>query len=187
MSGRGAPRRRRPWITMADVEERITTDRLELSPVAPDDIPAIAALRMDPDMRRFLGGVLDAQAAEERARSVVGTAGYWAVRQAGGPTVVGLISLTPRGETLELSYEFATPHWGRGIASEAAAAVLSCCGSGKRVVAITQARNRASRRLLERLGFIEREQFTEFGEEQCLYKRPLVEGPSTGTGRPGPG
>jgi len=167
---------------MERVEERITTDRLELLPVVPDDVPAIAALRMDPDVRQFLGGVLDAQAAQERARSVVGTTGYWAVREPGEPSVVGLISLTPRGETLELSYEIATPYWGRGIANEAAAAVLARCGSEERVVAITQAKNRASRRLLERLGFIERERFTEFSEEQCLYERPLVEGPSTGTG-----
>ncbi len=182
MSDRGAPRRSRPSITMGDVEERITTDRLELSPAEPADVPAIAALRMDPDVRQFLGGVLDAQAAEERARSVVGMAGCWAVRMAGATSVAGLISLTPRGETLELSYEFATLYWGQGIASEAATAALARCGSGERVVAITQAKNRPSRRLLERLGFIDRERFTEFGEEQCLYERPLVEGPLTGTG-----
>ena len=164
------------------MEERITTDRLELLPVAPDDVPAIAALRMDPDVRRFLGGILDAQTAEERARSVVSTAGHWAVRMAGAPSVAGLISLSPRGETLELSYEFATPYWGQGIACEAAAAVLARWGSEERVVAITQSKNRASRQLLERLGFIERELFIEFGEEQCLYERPLVEGASTGTG-----
>lgn len=167
---------------MAGVDERITTDRLELSLVAPDDVPAIAGLRMDPDVRQFLGGVLDAHAAEERARSVVGTAGYWVVRIAGAPSAVGLISLTPRGESFELSYEFATPHWGQGLASEAARAVLDRCGSAERVVAITQAKNQPSRRLLEGLVFIERERFIEFGEEQCLYERPLVEGPSTGTG-----
>jgi RimJ/RimL family protein N-acetyltransferase len=182
MSDRGAPRRRRPWITMAGVEERIATDRLELSPVEPDDLPAIAALRMDPDVRQFLSGVLDAQTAQERAGSVVGMAGCWAVRQAGAASVVGLISLTPPGETLELSFEFASFYWGRGIPSEAATAVLARCGSGERVVAITQARNQPSRRLLERLGFIEGYRFTEFGEEQCFYERPLVDGPSTRTG-----
>jgi RimJ/RimL family protein N-acetyltransferase len=65
---------------MADVDERITTDRLDLSPIALDDVPTIAALHMDPDVRLFLGGPVNADAAEERARFGVGAEGFWLVR-----------------------------------------------------------------------------------------------------------
>ena len=62
----------------------------------------------------------------------------------------------PAWRTYELRFVFHPDHWGHGYATEAAAALLDHCFRGlqaHRVVARCDPRNRASSRLLTRLGF----------------------------------
>jgi RimJ/RimL family protein N-acetyltransferase len=44
----------------------------------------------------------------------------------------------------------------------------------EQVIAVTQAANTASLRLLARLGFVERERFVEFDADQVLLMSPVV-------------
>jgi RimJ/RimL family protein N-acetyltransferase len=89
---------------------------------------------------------------------------------------IGMCGFVKR-ETLpdvDLGFAFLPEYWGRGYAFEAAAATMAFGGSTlglKRVVAITAQDNRASIRLLERLGF-RFERLLRLGddaEELCLY------------------
>ncbi|MET8336384.1 GNAT family N-acetyltransferase [Streptosporangium canum] len=93
---------------------------------------------------------------------------------AGTDMVTGFCDLgrTSKGD-LELSCAFLPEHWGVGYAREACAAVLAWAFENvpntDRVVAITQAANLPSIRLLESLGMIKADEFVEFGAPQVMY------------------
>jgi ribosomal-protein-alanine N-acetyltransferase len=105
----------------------------------------------------------------ERARGLVadGVAaarasglGLWTVRRRGAEEIVGFCGLMPNaaGE-VELLYGLAPACWGQGLATEAARAVLRHAFDDlglRRVVAATDPPNRASIRVLERLGMAPR-------------------------------
>ena len=79
----------------------------------------------------------------------------------------------PLARVLELSYELLPEHWGRGLAGEALAAALDWVWSNtedESLVAVTQAANRRSRELLERLGFVADTEFEEFGAPQLQLR-----------------
>jgi len=162
--------------------ETLRTDRLVLRPWTPDDAPAVLDIYSRWDVMRFVGvapRVLEHphEAAEriERWRAVDdGTHGVWAVVEraaaagaapTGEGVPVGTILLKPipasgtgeppqpSGDT-EIGWHFHPHVWGRGYATEAAAAVLAHAferGLG-RVVAVTHADNTASQAVCRRIG-----------------------------------
>lgn len=79
------------------------------------------------------------------------------LRGDGAPTLVGAVGLgrAPDGE-LELGYWIARPWWGRGIATEAGAAVIATARDSLRVPRLIAGHftdNPASGRVLQKLGF----------------------------------
>jgi len=69
--------------------------------------------------------------------------------------IAGLLPM-PEGPDVELAYRFARVTWGRGIATEAAAALTDYAfmSAGlSQLVAVTFPENSASRRVLEKVGF----------------------------------
>jgi len=89
----------------------------------------------------------------------LGSAEHFAIREASGAPLVGMVSL--RGidrehEEAELSFWIGRPFWGRGYATEAAGAAVAHAFdvlSLNRIVAHHMVRNPASGRVLARLGF----------------------------------
>ena len=77
----------------------------------------------------------------------------------------GLRPLPDRTTALELTYAIAPDHWGRGLATEAADAVINwgfkTIAGLKEVVALSRHENPASIRVLEKCGF------TVCGEDQA--------------------
>jgi RimJ/RimL family protein N-acetyltransferase len=68
-------------------------------------------------------------------------------------------------------------YWGKGLACEAVAAVLAWTMGqldDDHVIAVSQAANTASLRVVARLGCFERERFTEHDAEQVLVTAPLT-------------
>ena len=152
----------------------------------PEDREAVVELLTDPQARQYLGGPVpdrDARAAVsgpagqrwgsflllERHEPRSGGAG-------GTESVVGTCSLTrDRGE-LEISYVLLPRYWGRGLGQEAVAGVMTWAAANvddAHVIAVTQAGNARSLRLLQRLGFTERERFVEYDAVQVLCCAPL--------------
>ncbi len=82
----------------------------------------------------------------------------WSICMKDEPRAIGtLAAIERRAGVTEIGYSLARRHWGRGIASEAVAALLDrvFCGEGcRRVFADTDPDNAASNRLLEGLGFL---------------------------------
>ena len=151
------------------------SERLEIGPVGPGDVAALARLGKDLLVRAHLGGPLTAADATQRARDLVDREGCYAVRLIGQTDLAAVVTLVPgHHEPAELSYWFDPTVWGRGIAREAVAAVLEQHGAGgdeTRVIAVTQASNARSIKLLESLGFEAEHELVEFGERQVFYAR----------------
>ena len=79
-----------------------------------------------------------------------------------------------RAGQAEISYQFLPEHWGQGYGREAVSAVLGWAFEAivpvpPVVVAVTQAANKASRRLLESVGMTAVGTFEEFGAPQVMY------------------
>jgi len=138
------------------------TTRLTLRPWTPDDIDELHAMWTRPEVRRYLWD--DQTITRERADATVREfmapqdegLGGWLLLDRASPALVGFAALIRRepGDP-ELMYGLAPEWWGRGLATEAARAVLAYAFSAldcARVTAATDVPNVASARVMERLG-----------------------------------
>ncbi len=145
----------------------LQTDRLTLTPFCDPDQPELHALFTDPDVRRYL---LDDIVVEETwtARVVDQSGvmfrnlgyGLWAVRETGHRPIIGFCGYWRFEDLpypLQLIYGLLPAWWGRGLATEAARAGLDY-GFGPvgftDIIAATDVPNRASVRVMERLGMV---------------------------------
>jgi ribosomal-protein-alanine N-acetyltransferase len=140
----------------------LRTDRLILR--APDerDIPAWFARATDREAALMAGDAApdgpaagDAWLARSRLQTEAGTRLQWAIDCAGVGESIGTISLSLSDPAV--GFVLGRPYWGRGLATEAARAVARH-GFGrlglKEIFAEVVARNAASIRVLEKLGFL---------------------------------
>ncbi len=142
---------------------RIETARLRLRPFQPGDTDALHALFTHPDVRRHLLDdlvVSRAWVAREIRSSArllaAGDAGLWTVSLPGGGPIgfTGYRHFREPPE-LQLIYGLHPDHWRRGLATEAARAMIRYgferCGFD-RIVAEADAPNAASLRVMARAG-----------------------------------
>jgi len=142
----------------------LRTERLRLRPLEPDDRAALHRHWTDPDVRRFLwdGRVIDLATVDgvigrNTASFAADGFGLFALRESGPGALLGACGLwrmTPDAEP-ELLYSLAPSAWGRGLVTEAARCVLEDAFTRlghARVRARTDASNRASVAVMERLG-----------------------------------
>ena len=161
---------------------RIDTQRLTLRGFRADDWQGLARFYADDTVMRHMlpGRGLSSALAAERAKSNIHNFnaswaqrgyGVWAVADRASGRLLGQCGLryVPEAEMVELLYLLNKTHWGRGLASEAAAAAL-VHGFGAaalaRIFAVTAPQNAASQRVLHKLGF------TAEGEKP-LWERPV--------------
>ena len=141
----------------------IETARLRLYPPRPDDLEARLAMDRDPEAMRFIRPVPEdaaAQRAEIRDR-ILGPppprGALWHVEELAAPGFIGWCGIFPLEDSglIEIGYRYARGAWGRGLATEAAAAALD---HGFRVldldpiVAVSHPDNAASHRVLRKIG-----------------------------------
>jgi RimJ/RimL family protein N-acetyltransferase len=145
----------------------LETSRLTLRPFVEGDFDAVYAMRSDPEVARYLyQGPLSAEETRSRlernmALSAWAVEGDWlsvaAVERESG-LVVGDMAfhwVSERDRTAEIGFVFDPRHQGRGLATEAAAALVHWAfrdAGFHRVIGRTEARNAASARVLEKLG-----------------------------------
>ena len=144
----------------------IETERLLLRPFTADDAEALHAIWGDPAARRFGGDwpgpetVADTRRYLEPILAGQAERGYasWAVVERETGRLIGdcgLFLADGVGPDVELAYGLAADVWGRGYATEAAAA---CVRAGfeqlglERIVADVDPGNAASARVLEKVG-----------------------------------
>ena len=165
----------------------IETARLRLRSWRAEDLAPFAALNADPAVMKYFPKPLDraeSDATVGRIDAHFGRHGFgfWAVEiKDGGPFIgmVGLVvplwtaSFTP---CVEIGWRLAAAHWGRGYASEAAAAALDH-GFGAlgldEIVSCTLPANRRSRAVMERLG-MRRSVADDFDHPSVPAGHPMV-------------
>jgi len=142
----------------------LLTARLLIRSFVPDDVAALSMLYGDPRVMRYVGiGVPltpdETRDALERIMRDEQRHGFaaWAVTRRGADDLIGEagLQLLEGGREVELTYLFSPAAWGKGYASEAAAAVLDYGFTElglSRVVAVAYPANAASLAVLRKLG-----------------------------------
>ncbi len=142
----------------------IVTDRLVLRPPSDADDGDALAVFGSPDVMRFwnsppladLGEAAEAVAHLAEMQARLGFT-QWHVSEREGGRLVGFAGLQPLdgGPEVELTFALRSAVWGRGLATEAGAAILrfGFVEAGlDEIVAITRPGNAAARRVLRKLG-----------------------------------
>jgi RimJ/RimL family protein N-acetyltransferase len=141
---------------------QLQTKRLLLREWRETDADAYAALTSDPEVMRYVGGVMDR---EQSWRSMALHAGHWTLRGYGNWVVerrfdgalLGRAGLwNPEGWLgLEIGWTFARSAWGNGYATEAAGAAMQWTWTAlntPRLISVIAPDNTTSARVAERIG-----------------------------------
>jgi RimJ/RimL family protein N-acetyltransferase len=159
----------------------LTTPRAILRPLGRADLAAVHALWTDPAVRRYLWDdvvITREQAAEALATSAQNFAargfGLWGIALADGDTLIGFCGAqVASGGEAELLYGLLGSAWGQGLATECAAAVLDHLFGPlglPEAVALTDAPNGASVRVMERLGMTFERRGESHGLDTLFYR-----------------
>jgi RimJ/RimL family protein N-acetyltransferase len=145
----------------------LETERLALRRFTADDVDNLVALDSDPEVMRYLNGgaptsrdVIERDILPNFLRSYAPCEGFgvWAVIEKASGDFLGWISFRPEeddAKVVSLGYRLRRSAWGKGYATECARALI---GKGfrelgvQRLIATTYQDNRASRRVMEKLG-----------------------------------
>jgi len=159
----------------------IRTARAVLTPVGWADLADIQAIKADPRVfAMMLGGVRGpVRAAEELAEDMAFWArhrfGIWTVRDSRNGAFLGLTGLMerPDGRGVALRFALKPEVQGRGLAREAAGAVLRFghdIAGLERIIAVARESNFASRTVLGGIGMIPSGGFIQAGHEMVVFE-----------------
>ena len=159
---------------------RLETERLVLREWRDCDIDVEAAVAADPEVMRYLGGVVSR---EEAWRRMSLHAGHWLLRGYGNWAVdirergelIGRVGLwrPVGGPGLEVGWRLVRSAWGRGYATEAAAAAIAWAWANlavEQLISLIHPENVGSMRVAERLGM------RRLREQDVLGQRAVVFG-----------
>lgn len=158
------------WLQQAMTPPFIHTERLLLRGWTPDDLAPFAAMCADPEVMRYIRDGKTRSRAQS-ARSIASFQQGWRARGYGLFAVeakdtgdlIGFAGLSSPDflpevyPSVEIGWRFSKPNWGRGYASEAAAAALAFGVKDRGItdiVSICQIENGASARIMQKLGMV---------------------------------
>lgn len=179
------------------------TDRLILRPHVLADYSACCALWSDVEVVRHIGGSpQDAQAVWFRLLRYAGMwsllgYGMWVMEDRATGAMIGEAGLLSAARGLpeldgvpEAGWVLGPQAWGRGLATEAMAAVLGWADAhldGTAIRCIIEPDNAASIRVAAKLGFAAMGDAVLGGKSIRIFDRPLLSGTGRGTGAAGGG
>jgi [ribosomal protein S5]-alanine N-acetyltransferase len=158
----------------------ILTARLRLRPLRAEDVDAFTEIYLHPFVAHWIGPHTREDVAQEVALHIEHQASlgwsFWAVEDRASARLIGDCGLQPleqRGPEVELGYDFDPRAWGRGLATEAARAVMEHAFGPLQiahVMAVVKPENSASRRVLENAGLQRAGTREAYGEPMLLYE-----------------
>ena len=163
---------------------QLETARLTMRPFAVSDVDEIHRIWIDPGVRKFLWD--DEVIPREQAAAVIADSmahvestgyGLWAVRRKGEKAIIGFCGywFFHDPPELELLYGMGTEQWGKGLATEAARAMIRYGFEElglARIQASTDAPNRASVRVMEKCGMAFDRREASNGLDTVYYALP---------------
>jgi len=150
---------------MSDLCRLVTGDRVILQPLTASHANALFPLLDDTEVWKYTDSAppLSVDALRERYRNLetrVRPDGAvwlnWAVERRAGHDITGVVQATIEDEEVSIGYVFGRRYWGQGLGLESVSAMLGVLHAEfgvEHVRATVHPDNRASIRLLERLGF----------------------------------
>jgi RimJ/RimL family protein N-acetyltransferase len=163
-----------------DIPLPIETERFTIRPLAEDDAVAVHEIWSDPEVMRYIPSAPSASLDESRerlARHMARSPGLWAVTERDTGELVGvcgLVAVEGTGPEIEVAYHVMRRHWRRGVATEAA---RGCVEAGlaaglEQVVAFVVPENRASVRVLEKVGMRRDGMASAYGLDLARFVTP---------------
>lgn len=166
-------------------DHAIITKRLKLRRWRESDRKPLAQLNSDPVVCEFLAGVqtraeCDLYFDKIQAHFEEYGYGFWAVEILATKEFAGFIGLrnlssgVPFAPCIEIAWRLQRQFWRQGLASEGARAVLDYARETldlNDIVAFTTIQNRASRRVMEKVGMI-RDLAGDFGHDSLALDHP---------------
>lgn len=159
---------------------QLETPRLILREIVPDDVDAIFRIRGDFEVTKYNTGA--AYQRREQAADLIAAMAHayrehvevrWGITLKGDDTLIGMCGFNywiRHDSRASIGYDLGRACWGQGIMTEAIRAVIAFGFERmnlNRIEADADARNPASARVLEKVGFVQeglqREQFYEDG------------------------
>lgn len=104
------------------------------------------------------------------------TKGIWGIFSKADDSFMGSCLLRQFADEpgiIELGYSLNHEHWGKGVASEMAAAMVTYCFTNAaitEIVAVTELENTASQRVLQKAGLIQVDNLLRDGEELAYFR-----------------
>lgn len=162
----------------------IETERLLFREITLDDLEAMFRLHADPVVQRYTGEAVvksrvEMKKAIETRINNYRKYGYgrWATVLKSDKQFVGWAGLAylPEFDEIDLGYRFLPEYWGLGIATEASEAILEYGFNElglKKIVAIAMKENKASIRVLEKVGmeFYKLAPYEPGSEDELWYR-----------------
>ena len=170
------------------------TERFLFAPWSATDWLALKPIATDPDVMRYIseGRVWPDERIQEfveRQIKCFRERGYcmWRLLEPGSDQMIGFCGVQPLANTpdIEIGWWLARSYWGRGLATEAARAVLRDGferAGLERIVAVAHPGNRASRRVMEKLGMRYERDAVHKGIGVVLYAIHVAEAQAPSSG-----
>lgn len=161
--------------------DHFSTDSLIAERLHERHLADLVALHLDAEVSRFLGGVRTAEVtktylATNMAHWDQHGFGLWTLRTKDGAFAgrAGIRHiLVDDVDEIEILYAFKRAFWGRGLASEIAAAITDVGLSQLKLpslIGIVNVANGASRRVLEKSGYLLERSTNRKGEDVVIYR-----------------
>jgi ribosomal-protein-alanine N-acetyltransferase len=160
--------------------QEIETARLYLRQFTPEDLDELYCIYSDPEVMKYLSE--GTRTREETAADLFQIIadwekhafGLWAVINKENNQFIGDGGLRFLGKTheVEVGYVLAKAYWGKGLATEVAAASLKYGFEVlklERIVAVADTENMASRRVMEKVGMKYQHNFDCRGRDRVYY------------------
>ena len=162
---------------------RIETARLFMRVYTPEDLDDLHAIRNDSDVYQYFPAYYSPPLKETVREGITRHIQRWrqngfgefAVIEKASEKLIGYCGLMNLDDTeeIEIYYGFPKKHWGKGYATEAAQAVLKFAFEEvnlAQVAGVTNPKNTASQRVLEKLGLKFQGEITCY-QMECSYFR----------------
>lgn len=161
--------------------DHFSTERLTAERLREDDLADLAALHLDPEVSRYLGGVRTPEVtktylATNMAHWDQHGFGLWVLRTRDGAFAgrAGIRHiLVDEVDEIEIAYTFKRELWGQGLASEIAIALTEIGLSQLELpslIGLVFVGHGASRRVLEKSNYVLEKSTTHHGEDVVIYR-----------------
>lgn len=155
----------------------LESNRCSIRQFKHSDWEEVAELFKNSTVRKYLGGIRSEESIQTLLEEMIeqeNKSYYWIIREKYTDRFVGLVSLDSYhdGINTEISYQLLPEWWNKGLATEVITEVLLLSFNKlklTKIMAETQSANKASCRLLEKVGMRLERTLIRFGKEQSVY------------------